>query len=371
MRGETGGSTAQRRSPGNAGGAVPLPLPNNLVMMSLIEAAQAERSAKRRVDHNDGKKNNVGEAGKSLESVVSPGGTSSRTETMGHSEDDEDMLSMTLSAVSSEDGIVGEVGKYSTPSSDDAYESGDDDSAVWIGASSLAAPYGTYAVRERAGLMVLPWQPNGADEKKGTARGGLNGAGAIISSKDWERAIEKIENISDCKLEYCNENGGGGDEGDSQTRDDFHQIGHDGEQHSEKHVSKKQLEGPKRDFECGQNRVRQQGLECDHGENHPGMPRSLSQLRNGDFSEIRDVERIWTHKDRPKKQDKSKEEGKQSCREKTCTNEPFPIEYGQTLQIVAFSDGVATLARCRGFLVASSTQLVKGEFRAGPFRRIV
>jgi hypothetical protein len=40
--------------------------------------------------------------------------------------------------------------------------------------------------------------------------------------------------------------------------------------------------------------------------------------------------------------------------------DPFALEYGQTVQIVDFEDGVAKLARGRGFIVANSSQLVKG-----------
>lgn len=41
--------------------------------------------------------------------------------------------------------------------------------------------------------------------------------------------------------------------------------------------------------------------------------------------------------------------------------EPFTIFQGQTVQVVNFNDGVAKLARGAGFIVASSSQLVKGE----------
>lgn len=40
--------------------------------------------------------------------------------------------------------------------------------------------------------------------------------------------------------------------------------------------------------------------------------------------------------------------------------DPFALEYGQTVQIVDFEDGVAKLGRGRGFIVANSSQLVKG-----------
>ena len=42
--------------------------------------------------------------------------------------------------------------------------------------------------------------------------------------------------------------------------------------------------------------------------------------------------------------------------------EPFTLHKGQTVQVVAFEDGVAKLARGAGYILASSTQLVKGAF---------
>ena len=41
---------------------------------------------------------------------------------------------------------------------------------------------------------------------------------------------------------------------------------------------------------------------------------------------------------------------------------PFILRYGQTVQVVSFVDGVATLARRNGFIEASSRQLVKSEY---------
>jgi len=40
--------------------------------------------------------------------------------------------------------------------------------------------------------------------------------------------------------------------------------------------------------------------------------------------------------------------------------EPFTLQRGQTVQVVAFEDGVAKLARGAGYILASSSQLVKG-----------
>jgi Zinc finger, C3HC4 type (RING finger) len=39
---------------------------------------------------------------------------------------------------------------------------------------------------------------------------------------------------------------------------------------------------------------------------------------------------------------------------------PIPLEYGQTVQVVAFEDGVAKLARSKGYVLGNSSQLVKG-----------
>lgn len=67
----------------------------------------------------------------------------------------------------------------------------------------------------------------------------------------------------------------------------------------------------------------------------------------------------------PQRHEIPQEEKKFDSENNTATsnkdNEPFLIEPGQTVQIVEFEDGVAKLARNRGFIVASpSSQLVKG-----------
>lgn len=41
--------------------------------------------------------------------------------------------------------------------------------------------------------------------------------------------------------------------------------------------------------------------------------------------------------------------------------EPFTIEFGQTVQVVNYQDGVDRLARDSGYIVASEKQLVKSK----------
>lgn len=47
---------------------------------------------------------------------------------------------------------------------------------------------------------------------------------------------------------------------------------------------------------------------------------------------------------------------------KASAAEPFLLQKGQSVQVVDFEDGVAKLARDMGYIVATSSQLVKGTF---------
>lgn len=64
----------------------------------------------------------------------------------------------------------------------------------------------------------------------------------------------------------------------------------------------------------------------------------------------------------PRKEQRAREEEKKTEEEKDKAQQrdPFSLEFGQTVQLVDFEDGIAKLARGRGYIVASSAQLVKG-----------
>ena len=152
---------AQRKqaNPAKAAEPIPLPMPKNLVMMALMEAAEekkrlekisnrvqakaaAERNEKRPA--NDGKDRppetvSIAAAGlegiektdESFQKVVEDGSDTSEND---YYEDDDDESSK-------------------------AYESGDDDSAVKVGIRSLLGTCGTYVVKDEAGLCVLTHHP--------------------------------------------------------------------------------------------------------------------------------------------------------------------------------------------------------------------
>ena len=52
------------------------------------------------------------------------------------------------------------------------------------------------------------------------------------------------------------------------------------------------------------------------------------------------------------------------------SREPYSLEHGQTLQVVNFEDGVAKLAREEGYVVATSSQLVKGRSSMDTVRKM-
>lgn len=67
----------------------------------------------------------------------------------------------------------------------------------------------------------------------------------------------------------------------------------------------------------------------------------------------------------PKKKTPQQEEPENlSENEIAIMKEPVPLEKGQTIQVVEFENGVAKLARGKGFVVANSSQLVKSKFQS-------
>jgi hypothetical protein len=65
------------------------------------------------------------------------------------------------------------------------------------------------------------------------------------------------------------------------------------------------------------------------------------------------------HSDPTKRSDeeRSDEEKKQD----SDNPEPYALQEGQTVQVVGFEDGIARLARGEGYIVANTSQLVKGK----------
>jgi len=144
---------------------IPLPMPKNLVMMALMEAAvektrlqristrvqstaaaaAADRDEKRPANGTGGPPESVDITAAGVESIE-------KTDESFH-KDVEDEGSDTLENDNYED-------DEDDDESSKAYESGDDDSAVKLGIRSLLGTCGTYVVKDKSGLTVLPRHPS-------------------------------------------------------------------------------------------------------------------------------------------------------------------------------------------------------------------
>lgn len=153
----------KRSNPAKAAEPIPLPMPKNLVMMALMEAAEkkkrlekiskrvqakgaAGRNEKRPTDDKDRPPETVSIAAAGVEGIektdesfqkeVEDGSNTSENDYYHEEEDDDE--------------------------SSKAYESGDDDSAVKVGIQSLLGTCGTYVVKDEAGLALLSHHPSRA-----------------------------------------------------------------------------------------------------------------------------------------------------------------------------------------------------------------
>mmetsp|Transcript_18527 Transcript_18527/g.53181 ORF Transcript_18527/g.53181 Transcript_18527/m.53181 type:complete len:707 (+) Transcript_18527:112-2232(+) len=168
-----GQAQRKRAHPAKAAERIPLPMPKNLVMMSLMEAAE-EKKRLEKISHRataaaaaaarNEKRPTSSTNGDRPPETVSITSTAAGVESIEKTDesfrkDMEDGGGDTL-----ENDYYFDDGEYDDDDdeSSKAYESGDDDSAVKLGIRSLLGTCGTYVVKDEAGLEVLPRHPSRA-----------------------------------------------------------------------------------------------------------------------------------------------------------------------------------------------------------------
>jgi len=142
-----------------------IPLPRNLVMMSLMEAAEQKKMLAVIAKEEGRKQRAVGGGTKNTEprppvdsvTCVTAAGIESieKTDESFRREQDDSTSTSNDDEHDDDDDF-----SDSDDESSKAYESGDDDSAVRIGMSHLLGTCGTYAVKDGNGLTVLPEHPS-------------------------------------------------------------------------------------------------------------------------------------------------------------------------------------------------------------------
>lgn len=165
---------------------------------------------------------------------------------------------------------------------DDGYESGDDDEQVVAGMNLLSSDFGTYVVREKDGLVVLPLSPSPSFDEK------------VQASADDSPAAPPVDTFVNDRPDA-----------DFESFDLQDPVG--------VHVISSRASS---------------SLEAPSFDEKPKDKRPV--FRKAESTEVRDLK-------------------------------PFILRYGQTVQVVSFVDGVATLSRRNGFIEASSRQLVKSK----------
>ena len=149
----------KRTTPAKAAEPIPLPMPKNLVMMALMEAAEKKkRLEKISKEVEASEKRPINDKDRPMETVsIAVAGVE------GIEKTDESFQKDVA------DGIVTSGNDYYYEEDDDEssklYESGDDDSAVKVGIQSLLSTCGTYVVKDEAGLPVLPHHPSRASSR--------------------------------------------------------------------------------------------------------------------------------------------------------------------------------------------------------------
>lgn len=189
--------------------------------------------------------------------------------------------------------------KSSNENLDKAYESGDDDEQVQSGIRWLTSNFGTYVVREREGLVVLPL-PNYSRETK-------------ISTESPQKIDEEPDNAHVQDGRQAPEGALGLNKGVLPSLTDCEDV---------ESVS---LQDP-----LGVN-VFPSMLSIQEG---PTDERSVS----------------------------GEEPFFDSTLSYAATEDQFRLRFGQTVQVVSFVDGVAVLARGKGYIKATFRQLVKSKY---------
>lgn len=231
---------------------------------------------------------------------------------------------------------------------DKDYESGDDDELVAAGINLLSSDYGTYVVRERKGLdvhsclsdtkKILPLEHNGessenfARESSQVTRGELSQSAspavypdAFLSSSTLDEDIESVDLHDPTCIDAI-----------LSTRT--------------------LLSRPSDEITCTDEISLQLTLNKDE---HAGEEEKVFlHLRP---HEINCKDKIVLQDTR--KKDEKAEQSTTEQDENTGEQEEkilLRLSFRQTVQLVSFVDGVAKLARGRGYIVATSKQLVKG-----------
>jgi hypothetical protein len=213
---------------------------------------------------------------------------------------------------------------------DKDYESGDDDEKVVAGMNLLSSDYGTYVVRHEEGLVVHTVHPSSIEgEAKERLHGPFENAVEPSSEAAWESSEVTRESTGSALPVVFPEAFF-----PSLTADeDIESVDlHDPFGFDLLPSNLTLVERPSDEITCTDDIVLQGSVLQDTRE---------EDKNTGEEDNLREEE----------DKNMGEEDAKTLLR----------LRFGQTVQVVSFLDGVARLARGRGYVVATSKQLVKGK----------
>jgi len=249
---------------------IPLPIPKNLVLMSMMEAAQRQ-------------------AMEDSQSLVK-GGSAASSSSSSSDDDDDDDEEFNLDRIIS-------------------------------GMATLSGPCGTYSVAVDTGLAVLPSDPRKQPKNDDD-----------VATKEEE------------------------DDDEQRREDEVIMIVESGEM-----LPKEE----KKEEEAGASTV-QTEVEVVTSKKHVAEDEEKKKLNSDDVPAIRKTSTATTEEDGEAASEEEESEGASADSVEAVTGarsgaEPIILRKGQSVQVVDFQDGVAKLARGEGYIVATTSQLVKGE----------
>ena len=390
---------------------VPLPIPKNLVLLSMIQAAEQQRKTMERSKERKLKK--WDENDELSSSHVVPDEVDLGRGGNGHQEDDNDEEEV-WSGESDED--------------DDSHSSNreSDLNRVIRSVETMASSCGTYAVRDNDGLVVLPKDPHMDKRRRlidtsavlkessstncssvashhsssvaSSSRGGIDvgcgggrsrrrhrfmadttqsvGGGSTNNSSGKEtpssvrQGKRRIENIFKGRRPSNPLHIGAekdDDDDDNNSKDCLAPTGRDeselwSEYEAPPPLSQVQVSslsaanGTEVETAiCGVTTLTHMddGLTNPNDDHHGDVVEGTTGRGQGRFSR-RSPSTIASSS-----ADKVSPSSKNNAGTSSSTKEPFRIQYGQKVQVISFQDGVATLARNQGFILATHSQLVK------------
>ena len=158
------GVQRERAQPAKPAERIPLPMPKNLVMLSLMEAAEEKKRLEKISIRAAAARKEKRPAPSSTNDSRPPEIVSITTTAAGlegiEKTDESFRRDLEDGGYDASENDYFDDGESDDDESSKAYESGDDDSAVKLGIRSLLGTCGTYVVKDEAGLAVLPRHPS-------------------------------------------------------------------------------------------------------------------------------------------------------------------------------------------------------------------